>query len=126
MPLVRFRKEKGELIFNKKSDEDLYTKFINLLHSGNLVDAHFEIVHADKSLAQLSKIHKMIREIAVYSGEDFDQVKKEVKRRSGLSYKNEAQDEQFVSFANCSKDEIAMAIYIAEKISLDLGIAIIL
>jgi hypothetical protein len=123
MPLIRFRKENGELVFDNKSDQDLYIKFKSLLHSGVLVDAHFEIVNAGKSLAQLSKIHKMIREIAVFSGEDFDVVKREIKRRSGLSYKNDVQVEMFISFANCSKDEIAMAIHIAEQIGLDLGIA---
>jgi hypothetical protein len=57
------------------------------------------------TLAQIAKIHACIRELAIELGYTFDDMKAEVKRRNGMLINDKCK-----SFADCSKEELALVI----------------
>ena len=67
------------------------------------------LADTDHSVAQLAKVHACIRELAKESGYTFDEMKMIIKRQSGLCYDG-GDAEYCKSFADCSKDELALAI----------------
>jgi len=79
--------------------------FIKGLQEGETVVITYEVQTADHSYAQLSKLHKCIRELANYVGESFDDMKLQVKIKAGL-----CTDTSCKSFSDCSKEELSMAI----------------
>jgi hypothetical protein len=79
--------------------------FIKGLQEGETVVITYEVQTADHSYAQLSKLHKCIRELANYVGESFDDMKLQVKVKAGL-----CTDTSCKSFSDCSKEELSMAI----------------
>jgi acetate kinase len=65
------------------------------------------------SFAQISKIHTCIRELANEGGYTFEEMKSLIKQRSGLCIvitENDEAKEIYKSFAECTKDELSMAI----------------
>ena len=79
--------------------------FIKGLQEGETVIITYEVQTADHSYAQLSKLHKCIRELANYVGESFDDMTLQVKVKAGL-----CTDTNCKSFSECSKEELSMAI----------------
>jgi len=117
--------EKGVLA--PRNDKELQ-KFNRMLHSlkpGNRVSMMCEVVKDDHSLVQLAKVHALIRELAHCTGNDFEDVKLEVKRRAGLTIKSKDSEgktlEMVKSFADCSKDQISMAIQACIEIGNEFG-----
>ena len=88
-----------------------YELFMKSLEEGELFTITFEVTDRSKSYAQLSKVHKMIRELALYTGYSFDDMKSIVKFKAGLN-----NTEGLMSFANCSKEELSLAIQAAIEI----------
>ena len=64
---------------------------------------------SEKSLGHLAKIHKLIRELSVHTGYTFEELKKLVKKESGL-YLTTEDGEIYKSFADCTKNELGLAI----------------
>jgi hypothetical protein len=85
--------------------------FIKGLQEGETVVITYEVQTADHSYAQLSKLHKCIRELANYTGDSFEDMKLQVKLRAGL-----CTDDSCKSFSECSKEELSMAIQAAIEI----------
>jgi hypothetical protein len=79
--------------------------FIKGLEEGETVVITYEVQTSDASYAQMSKVHKHIRELANYTGDSFEDMKLQVKLRAGLCNNSDCK-----SFADCSKEELAMAI----------------
>ena len=79
--------------------------FVKGLQDGDTVLITYEVQTADHSYAQLSKLHKCIRELANYTGDTFEDMKLQVKLRAGL-----CTDTNCKSFSECSKEELSMAI----------------
>jgi len=86
--------------------------FIKGLQEGETVMVTYEVQTADHSYAQLSKLHKCIRELASFTGDTFEDMKLQVKLRAGL-----CTDTNCKSFSECSKEELSMAI----QASLEIG-----
>jgi len=63
---------------------------------------------------QLAKVHALIRELAHCTGNEFEDVKLEVKRKAGLTVKSKDSEGKLIeyvkSFADCSKEQLSMAI----------------
>ena len=97
----RFIKKNGKLVFNSPQDRLSYEIFVDKIKEGQVVEMYIDLVGTDHSKAQLAKVHACIREIAKESGYTFDEVKVIVKDASGLSGK---------SFADCSRDDLMLAI----------------
>lgn len=79
--------------------------FIKGLQEGETVIITYEVQSEDASYAQMSKVHKHIRELANYTGDTFEDMKLQVKLRAGLCNNTDCK-----SFADCSKEELSMAI----------------
>jgi hypothetical protein len=106
--------EKGVLAPRTDKELQKFNRMLTSLKPGNRVSMMCEVVKDDHSLVQLAKVHALIRELAHCTGNDFEDVKLEVKRRSGLTVKSKDSEgktlEMVKSFADCSKDQISMAI----------------
>jgi hypothetical protein len=97
----KFIKKDGKLTYASPQDKLAYDMFLSKLEDGQIVDMYIDLASADHSKAQLAKVHACIRELAKESGYTFDEMKIVVKQASGLEDK---------SFADCSKDELMLAI----------------
>ena len=92
-----------------KRDLELYTLFMACLEEGVYVDIYLEINDPNGTLTQLAKLHAMIRDLAVHTGETFDDMKNYIKDKAGLITK-ESGNMHVKSFRDCSKLELSLAI----------------
>ena len=97
----KFIKTDGKLIYAEPKDKLAYELFIAKIPEGQKVEMYIDLANADHSKAQLAKVHACIREMAKESGYTFDEMKCVIKDATGLANK---------SFADCSKDELMLAI----------------
>jgi hypothetical protein len=97
----KFIKKDGKLVFDHPQDKLAYEIFLEKIPEGQKVEMYLDLVNTDHSKAQLAKVHACIRELAKESGYTFDEMKLVIKQASGLEDK---------SFADCSKDELMLAI----------------
>jgi hypothetical protein len=88
-------------VYNSPEDKILFEIFVSKLSEGQTVEMFLDYVGKDHSKAQLAKVHACIRELSKESGYNFDDMKQLIKEKSGLQDK---------SFANCTKDELMLAI----------------
>lgn len=102
---VRFQKVNNNLVVLGSVDDARLKLFVRGLEENEIVDVTYEVVGSDKSLAQLKKLHKCIRELANYTGDSFDDMKLHVKMKAGLCDGNSCK-----SFADCTKSELSNAI----------------
>lgn len=106
-------KDDGSLVPMTKSDTvklDAFKKGIGL---GQIVDVFMEADEDNGTLPQLAKVHACIRELAKTTGYTFEDMKLEIKRKSGLCVRKELGGEVFMvckSFGRCSKEELGLAI----------------
>jgi len=97
----KFIKKNGKLTYATPQDKLAYEIFVDKIQEEQIVDMYLDLASADHSKAQLAKVHACIRELAKESGYTFDEMKVVVKEASGLEGK---------SFAECSKEDIMLAI----------------
>jgi hypothetical protein len=109
----KFVKKGNKLTYNSPQDRLVYEIFISKLSEGQVVDMYIDLATADHSKAQLAKVHACIRELAKESGYTFGEMKVLVKESCGLVNK---------SFADCSKDQLMLAIEACIEIGKDLNI----
>lgn len=109
MVTVKLVKKNGKLGYIDNKAKLKYEIFIDKIKDGQIIDMYLDIADADHSLAQLAKVHACIREMAKESGYTFDEMKCLVKDQAGLAYK-EGMMKNYKSFAECSKDELSLAI----------------
>lgn len=87
-------------------DQTEYDMYVKALPMGTKIQQTLEISNDDHSYAQISKLHAGIRMLAQETGSTFEEMKEQVKERSGLI----TPDGSLKSFAKCSKDELNQAI----------------
>ena len=102
---AKLKMQNGKLVYPKKMDKLAFKLFTEKLSEGQEVDVFMSISESNGSGAQISKVHKCIRELAKESGYSFDDMKKLVKDKAGLFI-----DGKYKSFADCDKGELSMAI----------------
>jgi len=106
---VRLVKKNGKLTHQNSGDLSVYRNFVDSLEEGQIVETFFEANNKSNSKAQLAKIHVCIRKLANEMGYTFEEMKLEIKKRSGLSYGDLNTSDGYVkSFAECSNDEIQL------------------
>lgn len=96
-----------------ETSQILYDQFVKSLNDGDEVEIYMNISSAAGSLAQISKVHTCIRALANEAGYSFEEMKVLVKERSGLCVKmtEKGEVQEFCkSFAECTKEELSMAI----------------
>jgi len=106
----KFIKKDGKLVFAHPRDKLAYEIFLEKIPEGQKVDMYLDLIGVDHSKAQLAKVHACIRELAKESGYTFEEMKDIIKENSGLAGK---------SFADCSKDELMLAIEACIKLGKD-------
>lgn len=114
----KFIKKNGKLVFAHPQDKLAYEIFLEKIPEGQKVDMYLDLIGVDHSKAQLAKVHACIRELAKESGYTFDEMKVVVKDHAGLSYKD-GSTITYKSFADCSKDELMLAIEACIQIGRD-------
>ena len=102
---AKLKVENGKLVYPKKMDKLAFQLFLEKLSEGQEVDIYMSLSENKGSGAQISKVHKCIRELAKESGYSFDDMKKLVKEQAGLLV-----DDNYKSFADCDKNELSLAI----------------
>lgn len=108
---VKVTKQNGKLIYKDKTMETLHQEFINELAEGQVVEIFFEAYKDDGTNMQLAKIHACIRKLAHEIGFTFEEMKKEIKRRSGLAHGDLGTANGYVkSFGDCSVEELGLVI----------------
>jgi hypothetical protein len=108
-----------KLIYETGSKEVLYKQFVNSIEEGQLVHVFFEAVADDGSPKQMAKINACIRELAKEAGSSFEDMKKEVKRKSGLYI---SQTDEYMSFTTCSSTDLSLVIQTLIEVGELLGV----
>jgi hypothetical protein len=118
-------KRDGKLVHVNQATIGLQTDFVDALEEGQEIEVFFEANKDDGTHAQLAKVHVMIRKLAQDMGYTFEEMKKEIKRRSGLAYGDLQTSEGYVkSFADCSKEELGLVIEEINSIALKMGLSL--
>lgn len=116
---VTLTKKEGKLLFRNTTEEKAYNNFIENLPEGAQTEIFMSTDASGKSTnSQLAKVHKSIRDLAAFTGSTFEDMKLETKRKAGL-YSSSASPK---SFADCSKEEINLAIQAVIEIGDFVGI----
>jgi hypothetical protein len=113
------RKNGISLDYVNQSDKTSYGYFIESIPDGELVEIYMEKQSDDGTLAQLAKVHAMIRELAIHIGETFEDMKLLVKKRAGLCIEKEIEGSRFLyckSLGKCNKQELALCIEAMKQI----------
>lgn len=110
---VNYIKKDGQLVPASERDAGALKLFNMAVKDGDIIEVYLTKTDGEqKTTGQLAKIHAMIREIAGFTGNDFDDIKDEVKRKAGLYVVKGTAEHQteLKSFAQCSKEELSTAI----------------
>ena len=113
------RKNGITLDYVNQSDKTSYGYFLESIPDGELVEIYMEKQSDDGTLAQLAKVHAMIRELAIHIGETFEDMKLLVKKRAGLCIEKEIEGSRFLyckSLGKCNKQELALCIEAMKQI----------
>lgn len=112
-------KKDGKLIHYRDAERKIYESFIKEIPESGIVEFYTEVQTNDGSLAQMAKIHAMIRDLANFTGHTFDEMKLYVKEEAGMCYTS-PDDSKLIckSFGDCSKDELNMVIQTIQEICL--------
>lgn len=111
--VVLLEKKDGKLDYVSSKDKITYDSFMEHLPDGYKVEVYMEAQSDDGTLTQLAKIHAMVRELATFTGDTFEDMKLIIKRRAGLCVEKEIEGEHFLyckSFGKCSKEELSLVI----------------
>jgi hypothetical protein len=115
----KYKKERGLLKATTISAMKQYEEFVSHIPDGSLVEFFYEVQHDDGTLPQLAKLHAMIKQLATHIGETAENMKLLVKDRAGLCIAREVSGKEYFlakSFAECSKEELSLAIQAALEI----------
>lgn len=112
----KLKQQDGKLVHLNHGDAQAYQLFKEQLPEGTIIELYAEVASDDGTLAQLAKIHAMIRELSHHTGFTFEEVKMLIKQRSGLVLIRKIEGKEDIvikSLADCDKDELSSAIQAA-------------
>lgn len=118
---IKLVKKNGKLTYVDNQARLAYQIFLDKIPEGQKVEMYLDLADADHSKAQLAKVHACIRELSKESGYTFEEMKLLVKKLSGLCIEDEGVL-KCKSFADCSKDELVLAIEACIEIGRKLNI----
>jgi len=116
---VHYVKKNGQLVLASDRDAGALKLFNMAIKDGDVIEVYLTKTDGQqKTVGQLAKVHKMIRDLANFTGDNFEDMKDEVKRRAGLYVITgpEEKNTELKSFADCSKDELSAAIEICVQL----------
>lgn len=104
---ITLTKKNGKMVFKNTTDETAYKQFLYNLPEGSQADLFLSTDATGKGTStQIAKVHKSIRDLCNFTGNTFEEMKLEIKRKAGLY----SGPDSLKSFADCSKDELNLAI----------------
>lgn len=109
----KLKKINGVLEYVKPADAKDYEKFKSLIPEGAFVEIYVEEVGDDGTLAQLAKVHAMIRELSIHTGYTNSEVKLLIKEKAGLCITRFKEGKEVClvpSFGDCDKEKLSAAI----------------
>lgn len=107
---IKLVKKNGKLIHETNAAFGLFMDFVDAIEEGQTVEAFFEATKDDGTNIQLAKIHVCLKQIAADTGNSVEDLKLEIKRRTGLVYNTHSGEQYIKSFADCSKEELGLVI----------------
>ena len=108
---IKLVKKDGKLVLREGADSTIYRNFVDSLEEGQIAEAFFASSTNDGTQKQLAKVHVCIKKLASEMGYTFEEMKLEIKKRSGLAYGDLQSSKGYVkSFADCSKEELSNVI----------------
>ena len=119
------KKIEGKLVHIVQADEPRLKEYIKSLPEGTKVNMYIEVMTDDGSLEQIAKVHKCIRVLCEHTGDTFNEMKKEIKNRSGLNIviiKPGDTKEYELSFGDCSRNDLNIAIQACIELGDELGL----
>jgi len=111
--VTKYVKKKGLLEFQSLAASKKFEIFVSNIPENIIVECFSEVQHDDGALPQLAKIHAMIKELSMFTGETVENMKLLVKDKAGLCIIREVSGKEYFlakSFGDCSKDELCLAI----------------
>jgi len=123
----KYIKRNGRLEFNSSASSKQFESFVSHIPEGQIVEVFYEEHHDDGTLPQLAKIHVLIKQLAVHIGETAENMKILIKDKAGLCIAREVCGKEYFlpkSFAECSKDELNLAIQACIEIGEEVGFTV--
>jgi hypothetical protein len=120
----KYIKREGRLEFSSLAASKQFELFVSHIPDGQIVEVFYEEQHDDGTLPQLAKLHVLIKQLAMHVGETVENMKLLIKDRAGLCIAREVSGKEYFlakSFAECSKEELSLAIQAAIEIGEDVG-----
>lgn len=120
----KYIKREGRLEFSSLAASKQFELFVSHIPDGQIVEVFYEEQHDDGTLPQLAKLHVLIKQLAMHVGESVENMKLLIKDRAGLCIAREVSGKEYFlakSFAECSKEELSLAIQAAIEIGEDVG-----
>jgi soluble P-type ATPase len=97
--------ENKKLVYPVNAYKVKFNNFLESLPDNSKLEIFISVADSKGSLAQLAKIHAIIKELANDLGYTFDDMKLEVKRRAGLVITTSTET-HIKSFKDCDKSEL--------------------
>lgn len=123
----KYLKRNGTLLPINSATSKQMELYASKIPEGTIVECFYEVQHDDGTLPQLAKLHVVIRQLASHIGETVENMKILVKDRAGLCIAREVAGKEYFlakSFAECSRDELSLAIQAAIEIGEDVNFLI--
>lgn len=115
--IAQLIKRNGHVVYVKKSDQKAWDDMVEALPEGGRIMQIIDPNGADGKVALIARIHQLIRLLSREIGENFSDIKLQVKKESGLIIK-----ENVKSFGDCSQHELEAAVEAAIRIGEFIGI----
>ena len=110
MPMtILLKMENGTLVPKRDIDKYSLRNYVANVEEGATIQVTYEEQSTDGTYAQISKLQACTRELSKFLGYTHEEVKDIVKHKANL-YSPEG---DFKSFADCSKEELSLAIQAA-------------
>lgn len=109
--IIKFRKESGTLLPHNPLDQARLDAYLRLLPDNAQVEVYMEAIEPDGTLAQLAKVHAMIKQLALHTGTTFQEMKMVIKEQAGLCLTRDSDGLcECRSFGDCSRQELSLII----------------
>lgn len=123
----KYVKRNGLLEFTNLAGSKQFELFVSNIPDGQIVEVFYEEQHDDGTLPQLAKLHVVIKQLAMHIGESVENMKLLVKDKAGLCIAREVSGKEYFlakSFADCSREELSLAIQAAIEIGDEVGFTV--
>lgn len=123
----KYVKRNGLLEFTNLAGIKQFEHFVSHIPDGQIVEVFYEEQHDDGTLPQLAKLHVLIKQLAMHIGETVENMKLLVKDKAGLCIAREVSGKEYFlakSFAECSREELSLAIQAAIEIGEEVGFTV--